>query len=66
VSYGLPDRKLVNRTFLAAALVRGLDSAILDPTDKQLSGALKAALAIAGKDEFCMQYITGFREGRFG
>jgi 5-methyltetrahydrofolate--homocysteine methyltransferase len=47
-----------------AAIVRGLDSAILDPTDKQLYGALKAALTIAGKDEFCMQYITGFREGR--
>jgi 5-methyltetrahydrofolate--homocysteine methyltransferase len=64
VSYGLPNRKLVNRTFLVAAIDRGLDSAILDPTDKQLLGALKAALMIAGKDEFCMEYITGFREGR--
>ena len=26
VSYGLPNRKLVNRTFLVAAIVRGLDS----------------------------------------
>ena len=65
VSYGLPNRKLVNRTFLVAAIARGLDSAILDPTDKQLFGALKAALMIASRDEFCMQYITGFREGRF-
>lgn len=65
VSYGLPNRKLVNRTFLVAAIARGLDSAILDPTDKQLFGTLKAALMIAGKDEFCMQYIAGFREGRF-
>jgi 5-methyltetrahydrofolate corrinoid/iron sulfur protein methyltransferase len=65
VSYGLPNRKLVNRTFLVAAIGRGLDSAILDPTDKQLFGALKAALMIAGKDEFCMEYITRFREGRF-
>jgi len=64
VSYGLPNRKLVNRTFLVAAIARGLDSAILDPTDKQLFGALKAALMIAGKDEFCIQYITAFREGR--
>jgi 5-methyltetrahydrofolate--homocysteine methyltransferase len=64
VSYGLPNRKLVNRTFLIAAIDRGLDSAILDPTDKQLYGALKAALMIAGKDEFCMEYIAGFREGR--
>lgn len=65
VSYGLPNRKLVNRTFLVAAIVRGLDSAILDPTDKQLIGALKAALVVAGKDEFCLQYITAFRAGRF-
>jgi len=64
LSYGLPNRKLVNRTFLVAAVARGLDSAILDPTDKQLFGALKAALMIAGKDEFCMEYIAGFREGR--
>jgi 5-methyltetrahydrofolate--homocysteine methyltransferase len=47
-----------------AAIVRGLDSAILDPTDKQLLGALKAILMIAGKDEFCMEYIAGFREGK--
>ena len=65
VSYGLPNRKLVNRTFLVAAIGRGLDSAILDPTDNQLFGALKAALMIAGKDEFCIEYIVGFREGRF-
>jgi len=64
VSYGLPNRKLVNRTFLVSAIARGLDSAILDPTDRQLFGALKAALMIAGKDEFCIEYIAGFREGR--
>ena len=65
VSYGLPNRKLVNRTFLVAAIARGLDSVILDPTDNQLFGALKAALMIVGEDEFCMEYIAGFREGRF-
>jgi cobalamin-dependent methionine synthase I len=66
VSYGLPHRKLVNRTFLVAAIARGLDSAILDPTDKELVGALKAALMVSGKDEFCMGYISAFREGRIG
>ncbi len=64
VSYGMPDRKLVNRTFLVSAIARGLDSAILDPTDKKLFGALKAALMVAGKDDFCMEYIAAFREGR--
>jgi 5-methyltetrahydrofolate--homocysteine methyltransferase len=65
VSYGLPNRKLVNRTFLVMAIARGLDSVILDPTDKQLFGALNSSLMVAGKDEFCIQYITAFREGRF-
>jgi len=64
VSYGLPERKLINRTFLVAAVARGLDAVILDPTDKALFGALKAALAVAGKDEYCMDFIAAFREGR--
>lgn len=65
VSYGVPNRKLVNRAFLTAAISRGLDSVILDPTDKQLYGALKASLIVVGRDEYCMEYITAFREGRF-
>jgi cobalamin-dependent methionine synthase I len=64
VSHGLPARKLVNRTFLAACVLRGLDSAIMDPTDKMLCGALKAAVMIAGKDDFCMEFVEAFRAGR--
>ncbi len=64
VSFGLPARKLVNRAFLAAAISRGLDSAIIDPTDKLLYAMLKAATLVVGKDEFCMDYIRSFREGR--
>jgi cobalamin-dependent methionine synthase I len=64
VSYGLPARKLINRAFLAAAITMGLDSAIIDPTDKQLYAMLKAATLVVGKDDFCMDYICAFREGR--
>lgn len=64
VSHGLPSRKLINRSFLVAAVTCGLDSAILDPTDKQLFAALKAALAVNGRDDYCMSFITAFREGR--
>ena len=64
VSHGLPSRKLVNRTFLVAAITSGLDSAILDPTDKLLFGALMTALMVNGKDEFCLNYIAAHREGR--
>jgi 5-methyltetrahydrofolate--homocysteine methyltransferase len=65
VSYGLPNRRLVNRTFLAEAVALGLDAAILDPTDKKLLGVLRAALMLAGKDRFCMDYIKAFRKGLF-
>ena len=64
VSYGLPARKLINRSFLAAAVVMGLDAAIIDPTDKQLFAMLKAVELVTGKDDFCMEYINAFREGR--
>ncbi len=64
ISYGLPERRLINRTFLVAALVRGLSAVIMDPTDKNLYAALKAGLAVAGRDELCMGYITSFRQGR--
>lgn len=64
VSHGLPARKLVNRTFLAACIICGLDSAIMDPTDKLLYGTLKAAVMVAGRDDFCMEFIQAFRAGR--
>jgi len=64
VSHGLPARKLINRTFLTAAIIAGLDSAIMDPTDRQLFAALKAALAVSGRDDFCMGLIGAFREGK--
>ncbi len=64
VSYGLPHRKLVNRSFLVACISRGLDAAIIDPTDNQLYGALKAAMMIMGKDDFCTNFIAAHREGR--
>jgi len=64
ISYGLPKRSLINRTFLVAAIVRGMDAVIADPTDKQLFGALKSALLLMGKDEFATDYISAFRQGR--
>lgn len=64
VSHGLPSRKLINRSFLVAAITCGLDSAILDPTDKHLFAALKAALVVNGRDDYCMNFITAFREGK--
>jgi cobalamin-dependent methionine synthase I len=64
VSHGLPARKLLNRTFLVAAMTRGLDAAIIDPTDAQLVSAVYAAEAVFGRDEYCMGLIEAFQDGR--
>lgn len=64
VSHGLPNRKLVNRTFLVSCICKGLDCSIMDPTDKQLYGAMKAAEMVIGRDDYCMNFIAAYREGR--
>lgn len=50
VSFGLPDRPLLNRTFLAMAMGRGLTSAIANPLFSELMAAVKAADALLGND----------------
>lgn len=64
ISYGLPQRKLLNRTFLAMAMSAGLDSAIMDPTDNSLMATSLASCAILAKDEYCLKYISSWREGK--
>jgi 5-methyltetrahydrofolate--homocysteine methyltransferase len=64
VSFGLPVRKLLNKTFLVAAMSHGLDSVIIDPTDQELMASLTAAAALLNRDEFCSRYIKAYREGK--
>jgi 5-methyltetrahydrofolate--homocysteine methyltransferase len=65
VSFGLPERKLVNRSFLVASVVMGLDAAIIDPSDSRLMSALKAGVLISGRDPYSRGYIDAFRRGLF-
>jgi 5-methyltetrahydrofolate--homocysteine methyltransferase len=63
ISFGIPARKVMNQAFLVAAMAAGMDGAILDPLDKKLMTFLYASEALLGIDDFCMNYITKFREG---
>ncbi len=64
ISYGLPERKLLNQTFMVMAIAKGLDGAIVNPLDQKMMACITAATALAGEDEFCQEYITAFRENR--
>ncbi|MBF7097779.1 methyltetrahydrofolate cobalamin methyltransferase [Alkalibacter mobilis] len=66
ISFNLPARKIVNQAFTVLAMKAGLDSAILDPTDKNLMGMIYATECMLGEDEYCMEYIGAYREGIFG
>ncbi len=61
ISFGLPNRNLINRTYLACLVMAGLDSAICDPTAEGLMESVRAAEALAGRDGFCMNYIRAMR-----
>jgi len=64
ISYGLPERKLLNRVFMSMSVFAGIDALIIDPCDKYMMANLVAAEALTGKDDFCMNYITAYREGK--
>ena len=57
VSFGLPDRKLLNRNFLSLLIKEGVDSIILDPLDSGVVDDLYASTLLTGKDESSMDYI---------
>jgi len=62
ISYGLPNRSLINRTFLAMASYAGLSACIIDPTDIKLMSVVRAAMALTGSDENSISYIKAFRD----
>ena len=58
ISFGLPKRSLLNSTFLAMALNRGLDAAIIDPLDDSMMATIDAYRVLANKDDYAMEYIN--------
>lgn len=65
ISYGLPMRGFMNRTFAVMAVARGLDSLIVNPLDRQMMANLIAAETLAGRDEFCSDFLGAYRGKKF-
>lgn len=63
ISFGLPQRRIVNRVFMAMMIASGFDSAIMDPLDKDLMALTLTADMLAGNDEYCMNFIRATRAG---
>lgn len=57
VSFGLPNRPLLNRTFLTLAMEAGLDLPIINPLDTELMGTIDAFHVLFYKDVDSQNYI---------
>lgn len=63
ISFGLPARRIINRTFLALMMHQGLDGALLDPLDQELMAVLKTTQMLMGRDDYCMAFMDSCSAG---
>ena len=64
ISYGLPERRHLNRAYVVMSIAAGLDAVIMDPMDAGMHALILASEALVTRDRFCMQYIKAHNEGR--
>lgn len=66
ISFGMPLRKIVNQHFLTVALFAGMDSAIMDPCNRDMYTTLLTTQALLGQDRFCRNYANAYRKNQIG
>ncbi len=65
ISYGLPNRAVLNRLFVVQTMTAGMDGYILNPTDKAMMGLVYASQALLGQDKYCTRYLKAHRKGLY-
>lgn len=60
ISFGLPNRVLVNHIFLTMALQNGLDLPIINPNIEAMAGAVRAYKLLAGIDKNSVDFIKAY------
>ncbi|HEY3346927.1 MAG TPA: homocysteine S-methyltransferase family protein [Nitrospirota bacterium] len=61
ISFGLPNRPLINSTYLAMALGAGLDAAMVNSYDTRITDAMAASAVLTGRDKRAEAYIAAQR-----
>ena len=60
ISFGLPQRQIINAYFLTMAMQMGLSFAIMNPNNEQMMTAYRSFLALSNLDPQCMGYIEAY------
>lgn len=63
ISFGLPERKLLNQAYMVICAAYGLDAVIMDPEDKKMMALVHAAEALLNRDSYCGGYLKAYRKG---
>ncbi len=61
ISFGLPERPLLNATFLAMACAAGLTCAIINPHMESVVLALQASDVLLGRDRRALGFLRAYR-----
>ena len=62
ISFGMPNRDLLNLHFLTMGIINGLCAPITDPLIEGIREAISAADFLAGRDSYGMKYISFYRK----
>lgn len=65
ISYGLPQRPIINDAFLLLLMCAGLDSVIVNPLHSSTISSIKLGDMLLGKDAHCKEYLRAYRSGLF-
>jgi len=62
ISFGMPDRKIINLSFLSQVISQGLNAVIVDPTIDGVVETILASDFLAGRDYHGRRYLRYYRE----
>lgn len=62
ISFGMPDRRTINATFIAMAIHAGMTCPIVNPLHEEVATAILAADLIMGHDEWAARWIKAYRK----
>lgn len=65
ISFNLPVRFQINSTFMLQTMACGMDSYIIDITNRKIAAAMLTGNVLMGRDKFCRKFIKGYRSGMF-
>ncbi|MHB8895814.1 MAG: dihydropteroate synthase [Candidatus Geothermincolia bacterium] len=66
ISFGMPERHVINASFLSMAIFAGLTAAIVNPLEEGIVENILASDALTGRDARCKRYLKYYRSKRRG